>query len=68
LMLPGFRSRWTMPLLCAASSASATWPAMASASSSGMGPCWIRSASVALYQLHHEVVGADVMQRADVGD
>ena len=27
-MLAGFRSRWTMPLACAAASASAIWPAM----------------------------------------
>jgi hypothetical protein len=29
LMLAGFRSRWTMPFSCAASRASAIWPAMA---------------------------------------
>ena len=31
LMLAGFRSRWTIPFSCAASSASAIWRAMASA-------------------------------------
>ena len=35
LMFAGFRSRWTMPFSCAASSASAICRAMASASSSG---------------------------------
>ena len=37
-MLAGFRSRWTMPFSCAASSASAIWRAMASASAIGSGP------------------------------
>ena len=32
LILAGFRSRWTMPFSCAASSASAIWRAMANAS------------------------------------
>ena len=36
----GFRSRWMIPfsLSCAAASASAIWPAMPSASSTGIGP------------------------------
>ena len=38
MMLAGFRSRWMMPLSCAASSASAIWPAMRSASPSASGP------------------------------
>ena len=46
LMLAGFRSRCTMPLSCAASSASAICRAMVRASFSGMGPRAIRSASV----------------------
>ena len=46
LELAGFRSRWMMPCSCAASSASAICLAIGSASSSGIGPCAIRSASV----------------------
>ena len=46
LMFAGFRSRWMMPCACAASSASAICRAMGSASSIGIGPCAIRSASV----------------------
>ena len=38
-MFAGFRSRWTMPCSCAASSASAICLAIGSASSSGIGPC-----------------------------
>ncbi len=37
LMFAGFRSRWTMPFSCAASSASAICSAIASASSIGIG-------------------------------
>ena len=44
LMLPGFRSRWTMPFSCAPSRASATCFAMAIASSTGIGPRFSRSA------------------------
>ena len=46
LMLAGFRSRWTMPRSCAASSAPAICFAIGSASSMGIGPCAMRSASV----------------------
>ena len=46
LMLAGFRSRWMMPCSCAASSASAICLAIGSASSTGMAPRAIRSASV----------------------
>ena len=46
LMLAGFRSRWMMPGSCAASSASVICRAMGSASSIGIGPSAIRSASV----------------------
>ena len=45
-MLAGFRSRWTIPFSCAASSASAICRAMASASAIGSGPRSSRSASV----------------------
>ena len=44
--LAGFRSRCTIPFSCAASSASAIWRAIASASSIGSGPAAIFSASV----------------------
>ena len=54
-MFAGLRSRWMMPCSCAASSASAICFAIGSASSSGIGPCAMRSASVgALDQLHDE--------------
>ena len=46
ITLPGFRSRWMMPCLCAASSASAICAAMSSACASGSGPFRSRSASV----------------------
>ena len=46
LMLAGLRSQWMMPFSCAASSASAIWRAMSSATSSGSGPLARRSASV----------------------
>ena len=44
--LAGLRSRWMMPCSCAASSASAICLAMGSASSMGIAPCAMRSASV----------------------
>ena len=37
-MLAGFRSRWTIPFSCAASSASAIWRAIVSASDDRQGP------------------------------
>jgi len=43
LMLAGFKSRWTMPCSCAASSASAICSAMGIASSTGIGPRLMRS-------------------------
>jgi hypothetical protein len=46
LTFAGFRSRWTIPRACAASTASAIWRAMASASSTGIGPAAMRSARV----------------------
>ena len=55
LMLAGFRSRWTIPFSCAASSASAIWRAIASASSTGSGPrCEPLGERLALDQLQHE--------------
>ena len=55
LMFAGFRSRWMMPCSCAASSASAIWRAIGSASSSGSGPRAMRCGEVfAFDQLHHE--------------
>jgi hypothetical protein len=46
LMFAGLRSRWMIPCSCAASSASAICLAIGSASSTGIAPCAIRSASV----------------------
>ena len=46
LMLAGLRSLWTMPLSCAASSASAICRAMARLSGTGIGPSAMRWASV----------------------
>ena len=63
LMLPGFRSRCVMPLSCAASRPSRICPAIRSASSSGYGPL----GGVAFDVLHHQIVGADVVDLADVG-
>ena len=40
LTLAGLRSRWMIPCSCAASSASAIWRAIGSASSSGIGACF----------------------------
>ena len=58
LMLPGFRSRWTMPSSCAPSSASATCRAIATASANRDRPARrCRSASVGpFHQLHREQV------------
>jgi len=46
LMFAGFKSRWMIPCSCAASSASAICFAIGNASSIGIGPLPIRSASV----------------------
>ena len=46
LMFAGLRSRWMIPCSCAASSASAIWRAIGKASSRGISPCAMRSASV----------------------
>ena len=70
LMFAGFRSRWTMPCSCAASSASAICRAMGSASSSGIGPA--RDAlgeRLALDQLQHErATSVRVLEPVDRGD
>ncbi len=44
LTFAGLRSRWTIPFSCASSSASATRPAIGTASSTGIGPRFSRSA------------------------
>ena len=70
LMLAGFRSRWTMPCSCAASSASAICLAIGSASSSGIAPARdpLRQV-VALDQFHHERVDAvGILEPVDRGD
>ena len=46
MTLPGFRSRWVMPLRCALSSASEISIAYCNTCSSGRGPFSIRCASV----------------------
>ncbi len=46
LILPGFKSRWTTPLLCAAATASATCKAIDNASSNLSGFFAIRSTNV----------------------
>jgi hypothetical protein len=45
MMFPGLMSRWTIPLLCAVSSASATSMAIGSASPGDSAPCSSRSFS-----------------------
>ena len=55
LMFAGFRSRWTMPCPCAASSASAICLAIGNASVSRSAPCAIRVGERwAVHQLHHQ--------------
>ena len=73
LMLAGFRSRWTMPFSCAASSASAICArdgegvGQAEPSAPGVRAAAMPSASVGAWdELHHQVVGPDVVERADV--
>ena len=70
LMFAGFRSRWMMPCSCAASSASAIWRAIGSASSSGIGaardPIGQR---LAFDQFEHERVGLTaVLETVDRGN
>ena len=69
-MFAGFRSRWMMPCSCAASSASAICLAIGSASSSGIAPRAMRSASVlALDQFHDERADAvRFFEAVDGGD
>ncbi len=69
---PGLRSRWTMPCLCATSSAEATCAPNFTTCSSGSAPFCSRSASDSpVEQLHHQEVRValvpDVEERADVG-
>ena len=68
MMLPGFRSRWMMPLSCASASAARICDAYASAVLTGrrlaLQPGGDR---LALHQFHHQVVRSDVVERADVG-
>ena len=70
LMLPGLRSRWTMPFSCAASSASAICRAMASASVTRSGPVVKRSASVGPSTNSRTSAGpaSDVLQAIDRRD
>ena len=71
ITLPGFRSRWTMPCLCAASRASAICAAMSSACASGTGPRSQALGERLAGEMFHDEVGravvaADVVERADV--
>ncbi len=43
MMFSGFRSRWMIPLACAASSASSVLSAISIARSGSRGPAWLRS-------------------------
>ena len=69
-MLAGFRSRWTMPFSCAASSASAIWRAIASASAIGNGRAPGDRPASALDQLEdqrgHAIGFFQAVDRADV--
>ena len=73
LMLPGLRSRWMMPFSCAASSAEAIWRARAQRLLERKTRRRTRALRehlgkrLTLDELHHQVIGADVVQRADVG-
>ncbi len=75
ITLPGFRSRWTIPARCAASSACAIWAPRRRTSGSGSGPlARALRERLALDELEHHVVqlgaldrrAADVVDRADV--
>ena len=66
LMFAGFRSRWTMPASCAASSASAICFAIGSASSIGIGPRAMRCGEVlALDQFHHQRATSGLFEAVD---
>ena len=71
MMLPGFRSRWVMPLRCALSSASAISMANCSTWSIGSAPFSRRCASVSpsrysITRKSMSVLMAGVVERADV--
>ena len=71
MMLPGFKSRWTMPCWCMASSASAIWMATFSASVERSAPRASRCRERLAFEiLHHQedsaILPADVVQGADV--
>ena len=70
LIFAGLKSRWMMPCSCAASSASTICRAIGSASSRGIGPRAMRSASVwPLDQLHDERAGPPlVLETIDRGN
>ena len=71
LMLAGFRSRWMMPCSCAASSASAIWRAIGSASSSGSGPlrrCARRASALRPAPAPARDAAVDVLDAVDRGD
>ena len=70
LMFAGFRSRWTMPCSCAASSASAICFAIGNASSSGIASARDALRQVlALDQLHHQRAhAARFLEAVDVRD
>ena len=74
LMLAGFRSRWTIPFSCAASSASAIWRASGERffdRDAGRVPRDPLGQRFALHQLHHQEVAAagllDTVERGDIG-
>ena len=70
LMFAGFRSRWTIPCSCAASSASAICLAIGSASASGIGP-WRNAVGQRrpLDQFHHQRESSvRLLQAVDVRD
>ena len=68
LMFAGFRSRWTMPASCAASSASAIWRAMGEGvrQVEGRGAADERGQILPVDQLHHDRVAFDPVDRRDV--
>jgi hypothetical protein len=61
-MLPGFKSRCTIPAACAAARPSA----ICSARSSSLREVWRRQRR-ALREFHHQVIRTNVIERADVG-
>jgi len=70
-MLPGFRSRWTTPLRCALSSASAIWAAEFEDLLKGDGTLFQAPRQCLAFEALHDkvirpVLMADVVQHADV--